>query len=247
MKNQSRAQSRTCPRCGKEIKTGELMGRVINIACDCEMEAWRRVEEDRKVQEIEKHLRSAGFETGKYSDYRFENWKSSKATKQAEESVYGYTDTAGEKGRNWLYLCGDYGTGKTHMAVSAARQLAYERNWKPEICRWVEYCSMIQASWRESVGIRWGMMHRARLLVLDDIDKRAATEWAIGQLFELIEHRYVHERPTIITANRKLSELAGWWSYDQRVSDAGKAVISRIVGMIHGQVEFKGGDYRMKK
>lgn len=210
------------------------------------MEKFKQAELEREINSIERHLRNAGFESGRYADYRMETWISQPNMKQMEAAVYQYAQDVNGGKRNWLYLCGGFGSGKTHIAVALARQIAFETMWKPEICRWSEYCSRIQASWKGQADVSWGKMNKARLLVVDDVDKRQATEWAIGQLYEMIEHRYVFRLPTIITANRKLSELAQAWAYDARIADTGKAIISRIVGQIVGQIEFNAPDYRMK-
>lgn len=225
-----------------------IAGRYINVTCQCRLEAYKRKEVEREINTIERHLRYSGFETGRYAEMRMENWQGSQQTKRIEQNVYEYIAQATGKGRNWLYLCGNYGSGKTHLAVAAARQLAFDRKLKPEIIRWAEHCSQIQASWKKEneQQIKWGQMHRAQLLVIDDLDKRQATEWAIGQLFELIENRNVYRRPTIITANRRIADLAQVWEYDQRIADTGKAIISRIVGNLFAQIEFTGSDYRMK-
>jgi len=217
------------------------------MTCECRQEELRRRDADMKVTEVERHLISAGFESGRYKDYRLNKWKTLPANRAAEKTLAEYLGRVSLDGRNWLYLHGGFGTGKTHLAIAAARQLAYDHYWRPEVCRWAEYCSRIQQSWQERLDTRWRAIHQAKVLVLDDIDKKSATEWALGQLYEMIEMRYVNQRPTIITANRKLSELAGLWAHDQRLASIGQAIVSRILGSVMYVIEFKGDDQRLPK
>lgn len=161
-----------------------------------------------------------------------------------EGKIHAYIEKVGGRGKNWLYLHGPYGLGKTHLAVATARQLAYDRQWGPALVRWAEYCSKIQQSWSDK-GIQgdWQLARACKVLVIDDLDKKDATRWSLGQLFELIDYRYTAQAPTIFTANRPIKELSQRWMAAD--PDAAKAIISRIVGQLMTAVEFRGKDFRL--
>jgi len=80
--------------------------------------------------------------------------------------------------------------------------------------------------------------------VLDDIDKRAPTEWALGKFYELIDYRCLRLLPTILTANRNLEELSSFWSRNEQTQDLAGAIVSRMVGQLSEVIEFSGRDYR---
>jgi DNA replication protein DnaC len=164
------------------------------------------------------------------------------------EKLKTYIQSAHLGARNWLYLFGGYGLGKTHLAVSALKHLCLNREWEPFLVRWSEYCSRIQQSWQNpSVDTEYDLWQRptnATLLVLDDIDMRAPTEWALGRLFELIDRRYLRRLPTILTANRSLERLTDFWSRNEQTQDLAGAIVSRIVGQLSAVIEFSGRDYR---
>ncbi len=114
--------------------------------------------------------------------------------------------------------------------------------------RWSEYCSRIQQSWQgssvDSEFELWRAATNVTLLVLDDIDKRASSEWALGKLYELIDQRYVLHLPTVLTANRNLEKLAAFWSRNEQMKDLAGAIVSRIIGQMSAVIEFSGRDYR---
>jgi DNA replication protein DnaC len=116
------------------------------------------------------------------------------------------------------------------------------------LVRWSEYCTCIQQSWQSSsADSEYDLWHRARnatLLVLDDIDKSAPSEWALGRLYELIDHRCLLLLPTILTENRCFEDLSSFWSRNEQLQDLAGAIVSRIVGQLSDVIEFSGRDYR---
>jgi DNA replication protein DnaC len=114
--------------------------------------------------------------------------------------------------------------------------------------RWSEYCTRIQQSWQSSSADSeydlWRRATNVTLLVLDDVDKRAPSEWALGKLYELIDHRYLRGLPTILTANRCFEDLSSFWSRNEQLQDLAGAIVSRIVGQLSDVIEFSCRDYR---
>lgn len=72
------------------------------------------------------------------------------------------------------------------------------------------------------------------LLVLDDFGAERATDWACEQLFQIVNTRYSHERPTVITSNLAPTHK----HYDKRLqSRFGDKEASHII-------HIDSGDYR---
>lgn len=200
---------------------------------------------------------TAGLDIGKCEQMRFSTWDPTRnpTSEQVKRYVLEYSETVAQTGdENWLYLHGSYGLGKTHLAIAAVREIVRKNLWKPIVVVWPEYCAQVQQSWNQdnsgaelSEARLWSQMKTAGILLIDDIDKRQPTPWAMGKLYEVIDYRYIREKPTLITANHSLLELAALWSKKQaEVRDSGAAIISRISEQLWSSIEFTGPDQRMR-
>lgn len=199
----------------------------------------------------------AGITEGRLNKYRFSAWndKQYPGAEVCKQDVMDYVSRVAPVGRNLLFIHGPYGVGKSHLAVAALRQcllnhVSDEFPWRGYFCDWVEHCSLVQESWDSSDGVTegrlWGLMRSASILAIDDIDKRKPSEWAVGKLFEVIQHRYYHEKPTIITANHSIQELQKLWgeSKAEHIRDAGGAILSRVMEQLWRQIGIKAKDQR---
>lgn len=268
---QAPPEPRTCEYCEAavpwlEVRIADRV-RYAPGVCDCAGAQAARVaaEDERRRATRHSHvanlLHGAGLLSGKWSRMTLETWERDRnlpSSRSALETALEYVRNVPEGERNWLYLHGPYGTGKTHLAVAIVRQLAFDRLWMPRAVVWPEHCAQVQESWDDSRGPTeaqlWGRMRRAKVLLIDDLDKRRPSAWAAQKLFEVIERRYREERPTIITANRSLEALDSEWGNiwmgrsrqweAQQIQDATRAIISRIVGQLWGTVEMTGQDQR---
>lgn len=173
----------------------------------------------------------------------------------------------GEK--NFLAITGEYGTGKTHLAVSILKRLVMTRLWSARFVLWPDALGEIKSSWgtKDSGYLQqaiFGGMKKCDLLVIDDIDKASPTAWAMEQLYMVIDYRYTRQKPTVITANRGLGEGAGslkdFWkghkvSYrkedseesereNSAITDKGVAILDRVVGQLWANIAIVGSSYR---
>ncbi len=249
------ASRKVCEYCGDPLEvfksdppltTGKQIS--ITLMCACVRRKIKRQRKSGQVQDRLRILRERGFQTGQYARMTMKNWRNGNVGAHVVEATDEYIHSVDLNHRNWLYMYGDYGVGKTHIAVALTRKLTIGRNWRPALLRWAEYCDLIQQSWSdESIKLDWNLARAARILVLDDIDKKAATQWTLSKLYDVIDSRCVHNLPTIITANRGVGELSKFWSVEGKNEDLSKAIISRIMGQLARVIHFKGEDYRFCK
>jgi len=208
--------------------------------CNCEKELREQEKKAKVLSYRKKMLRQAGFDLPLYKGMTLESWEKNGCEALYDRfvgSLYGF--------RNWCFLFGDYGLGKTHMAVAMARSVTLCFGMRPCILRWAEYCSKTQASWSDKeIRPDWMAGGDADILVIDDLDKRALTRWSMEKLYEVIDYRYVYDKPLILTANRSLRQLRLLWKGE--LKDAGAAVLSRIAAKICEAREFRGIDYRLR-
>ena len=254
----------------------EALGKTRYIrraTCDCPAAQAAQIakESDVRSRELEgraiQYLMRSNIHIGRYSQMTFESWDSGRHGMSAKhlKDAIDYTTEVKPTGANLCYFWGSYGTGKTHLAVAALRKITYDhidddgQGWKPYLVDWAEHCSMVQQSWDNngssggaslSEGQLWSLMKSADILLIDDIDKGRPTEWAMGKLYEVVQRRYMSEKPTIITANHGIEELQQIWAHPRRpefVRDLGGAILSRFIGQLWGQINITGPDQRQIK
>lgn len=246
----------TCPSCHRLVEPIEIRlpynDRVIWIPrryCSCP-DGQAQMEADITAQNHNDRIARAreliaDLDGKRWSKYRFGNWDNARhaGAYAARQAVERYVDNIARNGKNWLFVSGGYGLGKTHIAVAAVRKIAAEKLWQPHIVVWPELCAMTQEAWSSKnidEAAVWGKARNAGILLIDDLDKLPSSPWAMGRLFALVNHRYDNQLPTIITANHSVAELRRLW----RNNDVGSAVLSRIMGQLFGAVEVSGRDVR---
>ena len=131
----------------------------------------------------------------------------------------------------WLVLCGPTGTGKTGLAVSLLKQLA-ARGQRGLIVREKSMLDRIRATYNRQRGSDeptetdvLDELRRVPVLVIDDVAAPGSTttDWAQGQLFDVLNARYSARRRTIFTSN--LEAVQG----DDLAEYLGPRIWSRVV------------------
>lgn len=110
----------------------------------------------------------------------------------------------------WLLLTGTYGCGKTHLAAAIAN--ARLAAGQPVILMVVpDLLDHLRAAFGPQSELAYDEMfeqlRNAPLLILDDLGAQSSTPWAQEKLFQLLNHRYNAQLPTVITTNQRLEEL----------------------------------------
>ncbi|NUP18357.1 MAG: ATP-binding protein [Streptomyces sp.] len=137
-----------------------------------------------------------------------------------------------------LLLLGPVGVGKTHEAYGAMRQLAVSgvrAQWETTTA------ADLYAALRPRHGIdseaEFRRYRDASLLLIDDLGaERKPTEFTEEVNFRLINHRYEHHLPTLLTSNA---------SGDQLRERLGDRVTSRLREMCQ-RIAIKGDDRRRR-
>lgn len=157
------------------------------------------------------------------------------AQARTEQSARGNPLATVIHGRS-LLLLGPTGAGKTHQAYGAIRELAITG----VAARWVVTTAAdMYGALRPRHGVdsetEFRRYRDARILFVDDLGAdRTPTEFVEEVNFRLINHRYEHHLPTLLTSNLLRPELA---------ARLGDRVTSRLIEMCH-PVVFEGPDRR---
>lgn len=110
----------------------------------------------------------------------------------------------------WLLLQGGYGCGKTHLAAA----IANDRLQRGETVIFVTAPDLLdhlrqsyQADGGDSYSASFDRLRAVSLLILDDLGTENQSEWAKEKLFQLLNHRYNHQLPTVITSNMPMESF----------------------------------------
>jgi len=178
---------------------------------------------------------------------RFSSFEPRKAWPQAMDAWSACVQYAGgilpgaeiDAQRNWLVLCGNYGTGKSHLAAAIAFDVALSG----QPARFIPWVAQLDAL-RDSFGQRGdvsGRLMRAftapYLVAIDDIDKEQATPWTQRTLYRIINHRYNHNLPLVLTLNHALES-------DTVRQIMPPAVFDRVLERVWRVISFDGPSYR---
>ncbi|MEV7085902.1 ATP-binding protein [Streptomyces sp. NPDC093085] len=134
-----------------------------------------------------------------------------------------------------LLMAGVVGAGKTYQAYGAVRRLVQGGvgvRWRATTA------ADLYADLRPRPGgdseRELAAVSRCPLLIIDDLGAAKASEWVEEVTYRLINRRYNHMRPTLITTNLRISDLR---------AHIGDRVASRLAQMTT-RVEFEPVDRR---
>lgn len=103
-----------------------------------------------------------------------------------------------------LLLIGNPGTGKTHVAVGALRQII-NKGFDGLFYDYQQLLTDIQRGWSKEAGPTeenaFRRVMEVQVLLLDDLGARRAMDWVEDVVTEIITYRYNHRKPLISTSN----------------------------------------------
>ena len=107
-----------------------------------------------------------------------------------------------EKPKGWLVFMGSYGCGKTHLAAAIANFRAGMGD-PPLFIMLPDLLDHLRATFSPHSSVaydrRFEQIRTANLLILDDVGTQSMTPWVKEKLYQLFNHRYNAELPTVIT------------------------------------------------
>jgi len=125
----------------------------------------------------------------------------------------------------WIVFSGGSGSGKTHLAAAIAN--ARIELGEPALFMVVpDLLDHLRASYDaadEEMGYEqlFEQVKNVPLLLLDDVDAASGTPWAREKLFQILNHRYNAELPTVFTCSvrpQQLDERLATRLVDERLS-----------------------------
>ena len=110
----------------------------------------------------------------------------------------------------WLFLMGESGTGKTHLAAAIANAFQ-EKGGSAIFVTVPDLLDHLRLTFNPGSTVsfdhRFSEVKNAPLLVLDDLGTESASAWAKEKLFQIVNHRYLTQMATVFTTSKAISEL----------------------------------------
>lgn len=102
----------------------------------------------------------------------------------------------------WLVFCGESGCGKTHLAAGIANAAMLRGH--PALFMVVpDLLDHLRAAYAPTSDLPYDRLfdqvRNAPLLILDDLGAHSATPWAQEKLFQIVNHRFNLQLPTVFT------------------------------------------------
>jgi DNA replication protein DnaC len=186
-------------------------------------------------EELDRRIRMSNMPVETIKTHRFETWKH-RGKEKWWADLQRYAEC--KYTHPFVTLLGTVGIGKTHIALSMG--WSWVGCGKGVLYYHVE--DLLDAlrsgysSWQRGDPEGYSMiLHFAQnvgLLILDDLGAQDEKVWATTKLDQIIDSRYIHQKPLIVTTNMALDKLP------ERIADR----LSE--GML---VELTGESYRTKK
>jgi DNA replication protein DnaC len=109
-----------------------------------------------------------------------------------------------ENPKGWLVLSGPSGCGKTHLAAAIAN-CRLQKGHPVFFVTVPDLLDHLRTTFSPSSDVTYDeLFERVRgapLLLLDDLGRQSSTPWAEEKLFQILNHRFNAELPTVVTVN----------------------------------------------
>jgi DNA replication protein DnaC len=203
---------KNCMDCDKEFSIncehGDPFAAFPMVCEPCIEKREAELEIDQLKSELRSKFKLAVASNELPRDFRQTRFALSDPTKEAV-NVSAWKKAQEWNGEKNLYLCGNVGTGKSHMGLCCL----HAQFVQAKDCLFVSARRMLKDSELFDEGI-FSRAKDAEIVLLDDLDKAGSNARRIEALWEFFDTRERTEHRTIITANISHTELVKHFAGD---------------------------------
>lgn len=200
-----------CKNCGtpRQLKISIFdREQLVPISCRCQLDRineQRRKEKERDFRQMVLALRKSGLSDERFSGYAFEN---DKGYNPEMEKAKAYVNRWSEmKNKNLgLLIWGNVGTGKTFFAGCIANALI-DKGIPVVMTNFSKIINTLSGMFSEDKNRFIESLSRCELLIIDDLGIERNSEFALEQVFSVIDSRYRSKKPLIVTTNLTIDEI----------------------------------------
>lgn len=181
---------------------------IVPVPCRCQQEQRDKEEAERKQREFMEQvsrLKSNGLQDKALREYAFANDKGYNPEIQKAHDYVTHWEEMKAKSIG-LLLWGDVGTGKSFFAGCIANALL-EQGVPVLMTNFSRILNSLSGMYSDEKNQFIDSLNRYSLLIIDDLGIERSTEFALEQVFNVIDSRYRSKLPLIVTTNMTLDEL----------------------------------------
>ncbi|MCD8216764.1 MAG: ATP-binding protein [Clostridiales bacterium] len=180
---------------------------IVSCICRCRQEELaRRKQEDEEAERLERirRLKANGIQDKALLGWTFSIAENSPTVQMAKRYVEQWPEV---KSRNLgLLLWGDVGTGKSFIAACIANALM-EKGVPVLMTNFSKILNQMGGMYSDERYRYIASFSAYDLLVIDDLGIERSTEYALEQVYAVIDERYKTGKPLVITTNLTVSQM----------------------------------------
>ena len=199
-----------CGKCHTPVQcriTFEGRERIMPCICKCQKEERERQEQRMKEEEqllYVRRLKATGIQERHLQDWTFASATDTPSIQMAKRYTENWKKVKAEN--LGLLLWGDVGTGKSFLAACIANALL-EKGVPVLMTNFSKILNQMGAMYSDERYRYIASFNRFSLLIIDDLGIERNTEYALEQVYAVVDERYKAGLPLIITTNLTISQL----------------------------------------
>ncbi len=170
------------------------------LPCECTV----RQMADERLSRLERYSNLGPLTRSTFESLLPEGRSSDPENRQRFSACFRTAQQYADEPRRWLVLTGPSGCGKTHVAAAIANR-RLQNGYHVFFVFVPDLLDHLRMTYSPNSDVAYDdlfeRVRNAPLLVLDDLGSQNSTPWAEEKLFQILNHRFNAELPTVVTTD----------------------------------------------